>query len=134
MFDPTLSDPLEQLRLAIRRYVVFSADRPELVALMNIEGRQDTERLAYIYDTYIEPALADLGRLLIHLADEGVIRPISLRNFHFLIAHGATAPYSLLPLATKFDTTSPSDPAAVEEHTQLVSDVVVEGLRIRRGQ
>ncbi|MDT5014334.1 MAG: hypothetical protein QOD39_494, partial [Mycobacterium sp.] len=42
-------EPLEQLRLAIRRYVVFSADHPELVALMNIEARQDTDRLGYVY-------------------------------------------------------------------------------------
>jgi AcrR family transcriptional regulator len=91
LFDPTLRDPLEQLRLAVGRFVVFSADHPALVALMNIEGRQDTERLSYIYDTYIEVALKDVARLLAHLADEGVIRPIPLRTFHFLLAHGATA-------------------------------------------
>ncbi|MVU80672.1 TetR family transcriptional regulator [Nocardia sp. ET3-3] len=131
VFDPTLREPLEQLRLAVHRYVIFSAEHPELVALMNIEGRQDTERLSYVYDTYVEPALAGVARLLEHLADEGVIRPIPLRSFHFLIAHGATAPYSLLPFATKFDATSPLDPAAVEEHAGLVADLVVEGLRLR---
>jgi TetR/AcrR family transcriptional regulator len=132
LFDPTLSDPLEQLRLAIRRFVVFSADHPELVALMNIEGRQDTDRLAYIYNTYIEVALKDVARLLAHLADEGVIRPIPLRAFHFLLAHGATAPHSLVPLATKFDPTSPCEPAAIEEHADLASTVLVEGLRLSR--
>jgi AcrR family transcriptional regulator len=130
LFDPTLNDPLEQLRLAIRRFVVFSADHQELVALMNIEGRQDTDRLAYIYDTYIEVALKDVARLLTHLADEGVIRPIPLRTFHFLLAHGATAPHSLLPLAMKFDPTSPCEPAAIEEHGELVATVLVEGLRL----
>src|SRR5262249_16004793 len=80
--------PLEQLRLAVYRFVVYSADHPELVALMNIEGRQDTDRLAYIYDTYIEPILKDVARLLAHLADQGVIRPIPLRTFFFLLAHG----------------------------------------------
>lgn len=130
LFDPTLSEPLEQLRLAIRRFVVFSADHPELVALMNIEGRQDTDRLSYIYDTYIEVALKDVARLLAHLAEEGVIRPIPLRTFHFLLAHGATALHSLVPLATKFDPASPCEPAAIQEHARLVSTVVVEGLRL----
>jgi TetR/AcrR family transcriptional regulator len=93
---------------------------------MNIEGRQDTDRLTYIYETYIEPVLKDVGRLLAHLADEGVVRPIPLRTFHFPLAHGATAPHALVPLATKFDTSSPSEPAAIEEHAQLVSTLLVE--------
>jgi TetR/AcrR family transcriptional regulator len=130
LFDPTISDPLEQLRLAVHRFVVYSADHPELVALMNIEARQDTERLTCIYDTYIEPLLKDVARLLAHLADQGVIRPIPLRTFHFLLAHGATAPHALVPLATKFDPTSPSEPAAVEQHATLVSTILVEGLRL----
>jgi TetR/AcrR family transcriptional regulator len=130
LFDPTLSEPLEQLRLAIRRFIMFSADHPELVALMNIEGRQDTDRLSYVYDTYIEVALEDVARLLAHLAGQQVIRPIPLRTFHFLLAHGATAPCSLMPLATKFDPTSPCEPAAIEEHASLVATILVDGLRL----
>lgn len=131
LFDPTLTDPLEQLRLAVYRFVVYSADHPELVALMNIEGRQDTDRLAYIYDTYIEPILKDVARLLVHLADQGVIRPIPLRTFFFLLAHGGTAPHALLPLATKFDAASPEKPAAIDQHATLVSTILVEGLRLQ---
>jgi AcrR family transcriptional regulator len=130
LFDPTLSDPLEQLRVAAYRFLVYSADHPELVALMNIEGRQDSDRLTYIYDTYIKPMLSDVARLLAHLADQKVIRPIPLRTFHFLLAHGATAPQALAPLATKFDEASPQDPAAVDEHARLVSTILVEGLRL----
>jgi TetR/AcrR family transcriptional regulator len=114
LFDPTVSDPLEQLRMAVHRFLVYSADHPELVALMNIEGRQDT----------------DVARLLAHLADQGLIRPIPLRTFHFLLAHGATAPHALLPLATKFDSESPCAPAAIEQHARLVSTIPVEGLRL----
>src|SRR5216110_2769857 len=56
-FDPTLTDPLDQLRNTIRTFLLHSAQYPELLGLMNIEARQDTERLAYIYTTYIQPAL-----------------------------------------------------------------------------
>jgi TetR/AcrR family transcriptional regulator len=132
LFDPTLTEPLEQLRLAIRQFVEFSADHPELLALMNIEGRQSTERLSYVYDNYIEPGLKGIARLLRHLEDQGTIRPISLREFHFLLAHGATAIHSLVPLATLFDPALPCDPAAIEEHAKLMADVIVEGLRLDR--
>jgi TetR/AcrR family transcriptional regulator len=54
-FDPTLVDPLDQLNHAIRRFVSYSAERPELLGLMNIEARVDSERLDYIYDNYVAP-------------------------------------------------------------------------------
>src|SRR5947209_14656406 len=51
-FDPTLDDPLDQLGHAIRRFVHYSAEHPELLGLMNIEARIDSERLDYIYANY----------------------------------------------------------------------------------
>src|ERR1700736_4605477 len=129
-FDPTLADPLDQLNHAIRRFVSYSAERPELLGLMNIEARVDSERLDYIYDNYIAPALAPLGRLLDHLHDKGRIRPISLRALLFLIAHGAAAPFTLAPLACRLDNTDPLDPNQVAEQAALAADVLTSGLRL----
>jgi AcrR family transcriptional regulator len=129
-FDPTLSDPLEQLNHAIRRFVHYSAEHPELLGLMNIEARVDSERLDYIYVTYVAPALAPLGRLLDHLHEKGRIRPISLRALFFLIAHGAAAPFTLTPLARHFDDTDPLDPDHVAEQAALTADVITSGLRL----
>src|SRR3982075_773980 len=129
-FDPTLSDPLDQLNQAIRRFVSYSAARPELLGLMNIEARVDSERLDYIYDNYVAPALAPLGRLLDHLHKHGRIRPISLRVLFFLIAHGAAAPFTLAPLARHFDNADPLDPSQVAEQAALTADVITGGLRL----
>jgi TetR/AcrR family transcriptional regulator len=128
-FDPTLADPLDQLNYAIRRFVHYSAERPELLGLMNIEGRVDSERLDYIYENYVAPALAPLGRLLEHLRKEGRIRPISLQALFFLVAHGASAPFTLAPLACHFDT-EPFDPRQVAEQAALTADVITSGLRL----
>jgi AcrR family transcriptional regulator len=131
VFDPTLTDPLEQLRLWIARLMRFSAERPEILGLMNIEGRQDTERLAYIYDTYIDPAMGRVKALLSHLAETGRIRPdVPLRTFHFLVSHGAAAPYTLPALAQHFDPVSPLEPAEIEAHATLVADLIITALRI----
>jgi AcrR family transcriptional regulator len=129
-FDPTLADPLDQLNHAIRRFVHYSAERPELLGLMNIEARVDSERLDYIYANYVAPALAPLGRLLDHLQQEGRIRPISLRSLFFLIAHGAAAPFTLSALARHFDNTDPLDPQQVAEQAALTADVITSGLRL----
>jgi AcrR family transcriptional regulator len=128
-FDPTLTDPLDQLNHAIRRFVHYSAEHPELLGLMNIEARVDSERLDYIYGKYVAPALAPLDRLLDHLREHGRIRPISLRALFFLIAHGAAAPFTLTALARHFDETDPLDPDQVAEHAALTADVITNGLR-----
>jgi TetR/AcrR family transcriptional regulator len=131
-FDPTLADPLDQLNHAVRRFVHYNAERPELLGLMNIEGRVEGERLDYIYENYIAPALAPLARLLEHLRKEGRIRPISLRALFFLIAHGAAAPFTLAPLARHFDNTDPRRPKQVAEQAALTADLITSGLRLDR--
>jgi AcrR family transcriptional regulator len=129
-FDPTLSDPLDQLNHAIRRFVRYNAEHPELLGLMNIEARVDSERLDYIYDNYVAPALAPLGRLLEFLTSQGRIRPISLRALFFLVAHGAAAPFTLAPLARRFDNTDPLDANQIAEQAVLTADVITNGLRL----
>jgi AcrR family transcriptional regulator len=129
VFDPTISDPLDQLALAIRSFIVFSAEHPELLALMDIEARQDTDRLDYIYETYIAPAYTGIGRLLNHLTAEGRIRKVPLRTFHFLVAHGAIAPFTLAPLAEHFDKRSPLKPRAVQEHAEMIAEMIIAGVR-----
>ena len=129
-FDPTVADPLEQLRLAIRRFVLYSANHPELLALMSIEGRQNTERLRYIYDTYIEPSQRPLVRLMDHLAEEGKIRAIPYRTFFFLFVHGGASSFTLAPLATLFDPSDPSEPHSAEQQADLVATIIVNGLRV----
>jgi AcrR family transcriptional regulator len=130
VFDPTVTDPLEQLRITMRTFLEYSAERPELLGLMNLEGRQDTERLAYLYNTYIQPALAPVERLLDHLVATGRTRPISLRTFNFLLAHGAAAQFTLGPLARHFDPADPLEPAAVKAHAELAADLIVRALEI----
>jgi AcrR family transcriptional regulator len=129
-FDPTLTDPLDQLNHAIRRFLHYSAEHPELLGLMNIEGRVESERLDYIYDRYVAPALAPLGRLLGFLTSQGRIRPIGLRALLFLIGHGAAAPFTLTPLARRFDDTDPLDATEIDQHAAMLADVLTNGLKL----
>jgi TetR/AcrR family transcriptional regulator len=131
-FDPTLTDPLDQLNHAIRSFVNYSAERPELLGMMNIEGRVESERLDYVYDNYVAPALAPLGRLLDHLHTEGRIRPISLRALFFLIAHGAAAPFTVSALARRLGDADPLDPDQVAEQAAVTADLITNGLRLPR--
>jgi len=131
-FDPTVSDPLEQLANGIRQFLHYSARHPELGLLMNSEGARDSERLDHIYEHYIAPLLAPVDRLLRHLADEGRIRPVPLRTFFLLVAHGGGAPFGLLPLARRVERSDPTSRKNLEAHIEAVTTIIVNGLRVGR--
>ena len=59
-----------------------------------------------------------------------MIRRISHRSFFFLVTHGGAAQFSLVPLATLLDPAPPNDPAAIEQQADIVSTVLIEGLRL----
>ncbi|MFD4504227.1 TetR/AcrR family transcriptional regulator [Streptomyces sp. NPDC058457] len=133
--ENTEGGPLEQTRRIIRRFVLVHARRPEVLRLVNIEGVAETPRLFHVYERHIEPVLGMLTAPLRDLMDKGEIAPVPIRTLHFLVAHGASAPYSLLGLARRLGPGDPLDPRVVAEHADVVADLIVGGLqyRTRRG-
>jgi AcrR family transcriptional regulator len=128
-FDPTVSDPLEQLANGVRQFLHYTAQHPEIGLIMNSEGAKDTERLDYIYENYIAPQLAPVDRLLRHLADEGRIDPVPLRTVFLLVAQGGGAPFGLLPLARRLDRSDPATRKNVDAHIEHVTRIITNGLR-----
>jgi len=129
--DPTVTDPFDQLEAILRSFLRFSARRPELVGLMNLEGRESTERLAYVYENYVDPFMVIIGRVLDHLAAEGRVRAdASARMVHFLVTHGAAAPFTLSALSEAIAPDDPLDTEAARlEYIDAVTDVLMAGLR-----
>ncbi|HEY4097592.1 MAG TPA: TetR/AcrR family transcriptional regulator [Baekduia sp.] len=125
-FEPALADPLEQLRGWIRRSVRFWAGHPELLSLVSFEARRETERLAYLYDGYLAPALGPVGTLLEALVAAGRIRPIALSTFHAIVVHGAAGPPALGALSARLDPGSAPD---LDQHAEHVAAMVMAGLR-----
>ena len=124
---PPAADELAQVRERFRAFLVVSARRPELVRLMNQEGLHASDRLNYIFDNYIQPALADTIATLERLASAGVLRPVPARAWFFLLTHGAAAPYTLTALSARFDPVDgPLDELA---HAELITDVTINALR-----
>lgn len=130
-FDPTVSDPLAQLEAGMRQFLRYSAGHPELMLLMNTEGAQDTARLAYIHEHYIEPVAEPFVRLLDHLVDEGRVRPVPWPTVFFLLAHGAVAPFGLTPLARRVSRSDPRSPESIDGHIEGVMRTLIDGLRLQ---
>lgn len=123
---PAELDDLDELREGIRAFLLAAAKRPELGRLMNQEGLQATERLAYVVHTVLRPATAPMVDLLQRLAEQGRIHPVSARAVFFLVAHGAEAPYTLTALSEAFDDVD--GPLSPADHADAMTDLILRGL------
>jgi TetR/AcrR family transcriptional regulator len=120
--------PLEQVRRTIVRFLELNAHRPEVLRLITVEGAIDSPRLAYVYEHHVEPLLGRVTAPLKELVDRGQLTRADVRSLHFLIAHGATAPFSLVPLAERFAGGDHNTKKAIHRHAEFVADVIIGGI------
>jgi TetR/AcrR family transcriptional regulator len=124
-------DLMEATKVTIRRFLQVHARHPEMLRLVSVEAASESPRLTYLYEAHVAPLHARLTAPLKSLVDRGVLREVDIRSLHFLVAHGATAPFSLVPFAQMLNSVDPLDPDAVREHADFVAEMVVAGLRAR---
>ncbi|HTY31767.1 TetR/AcrR family transcriptional regulator [Mycobacterium sp.] len=124
-------DVLVAVHAMVVRFLEVHARHPEILRLVAVEGAAPGPRLTYLYEAHIAPLHARLTAPLNPLVDRGLLREVDVRSLHFLIAHGATAPFSLVPFARMLHPMDPLDPKAVRAHAEFVADMVVAGLQAR---
>ncbi len=106
----------DQDRNGIKAFLLASAERPELVRLMNTLGISASDRLDYVFERYVEPTIAPLRQAVLSRG-AGALAPLSTREIFFLIAHGAAAPFTLAGLSSRFDEADgPIDPEVYADH------------------
>jgi TetR/AcrR family transcriptional regulator len=127
----TDSDPLEATRVTVRRFLKLHATHPEILRLVTVEGATASARLTYLFEAHVGPTVARVTAPLKILVDRGVLSSTDIRTVHFLVAHGGTAPFSLVPFAKMLDPVDPRAPDAVHQHAEFIADMVVAGLRAR---
>ncbi len=118
------ADPYERLRAILVRYVEATAQRPELIRIINYEAIHPGERLDHLFTNYLEPAHRVADAALTLLEAEGRARRIPAATLHFLIGHGAGGLASLPALSGRFDD---ADPDPVTQATDAV-DLVLRGI------
>ncbi|WP_225728343.1 MULTISPECIES: TetR/AcrR family transcriptional regulator [unclassified Nocardia] len=129
--DPMSADPLEAAHQTIVRFLRLHSTHPQILRLVTVEGATEGPRLTYLFDAHVGPLHARITAPLKVLVDRGVLAESDIRTLHFLVAHGATAPFSLVPLAKRLNPLDPLDPDAVRQQAEFVADLLVAGLRAR---
>ncbi|MGV9310775.1 TetR/AcrR family transcriptional regulator [Streptomyces sp. NPDC003691] len=126
--DPSAC-PFDRLHAWIRSFVEHQAEHPDLLRLVTMEAGERTERLDYIYDTYIAPAWTHFGALHEELNRQGLIRQVSLRSVFFMITSGGAAVFGSRALARRLSDEDPFTPEEVGSHARYVADTVIAGLK-----
>ena len=121
------ADDLAVVRGSVRAFLLGSARRPELVRLMQHEGLTSSDRLDYIFETYMAPTLAVVDAAYKRLEQAGRVRPMTNRARFFLVAHGAGAPFTLTALSRHFDTTD--GPLDDRSHVEAMTDMIMAGVQ-----
>jgi TetR/AcrR family transcriptional regulator len=129
--DDESADPMVRLRVLIRSFIEYSASRPYLARLVIVEGSAATDRLEYLYRTYINPIRLRFLPVFTVLRDQGRIKNIPPEVFYFLLTSGGSAPYGQIGLVSLM---SPNMVSSDEKATQLyaenVAEVLINGLSL----
>ena len=129
--EVTAPDVSATIRSMVAQFLQVHAEHPQILRLVTVEGAAPSPRLTYLYEAHVAPLYARLTAPLKVLVDRGVLSEVDVRSLHFLIAHGGTAPFSLVPFARMIDPLDPLGHDAVREHAEFVADVIVAGLAAR---
>jgi hypothetical protein len=108
----------------------FSAEHPDLQRLMNIEGAQPSDRLAYICDNFIAPTIAHYLPLRDVLVARGEIRPVPSEILYYVMTAGGAAMFTSRALTERLFTGAPLSPERVDEYADAFAELVMNALRV----
>jgi TetR/AcrR family transcriptional regulator len=127
--DDESGDPMERLRALVCHFIEYSATRPYLASLATMEGAAPSDRLDYLYDSYISPVRLRFLSIFEQLQQAGRIKPIPPEILFFLITSGGTAPFGQAGVAARMEIElDPQNPDQVRVYAEHVAEVLINGI------
>jgi TetR/AcrR family transcriptional regulator len=124
-------DPLQRLRSFIRTFVKVSADRPELLRIVDGESTEVSERLDYLCATYILPMATRFRPILEQLIAEARIHPIPPETIYYMITSGGAALYASDAMTTRLFGQLPRTESDIDRHADAAADLLIGGLSLQ---
>jgi AcrR family transcriptional regulator len=121
------ADPVEKMKVGLRRFLEVTARSPSVQRIMEYEAAIGGPRLDYIAERYILPYLSPrLGRFEETTAIEK--RNLHLPSLALLIATGTTAFFTQAALARKIGGPDPFSEDGIERHIRTMTTVLFYGV------
>ncbi len=134
VIDKVLADddeslgPSARIKRFIKIFVMFAAEHPDLIRIMDIEAGQDSDRLQHICKAYVLPMQERLGPVYEEAVAAGELRQVPLQTSFFLITSGTAALFSSAAMARTVFGDNVLDPDQVKAHAEAAAELIVRGL------
>jgi len=109
-------------RAAIREYVRFAAEYPELFRLLVDEGRVDDERLRWLIKTHMKPRYEAIARNLLNVAG---LDEATLPHAFYALAGASSLIFAVAPECRLMTGLNPKTKAAIERHADFIAQLFV---------
>lgn len=114
---PAIDGGAEGARSAIRAYVRFSAERPQLCHFMVDAGRSDDDRMHWLVDTHLRPWHAQIAQLT--EGDENAA------HLHYALVGASSLFFALAPENERLSGQDPMSSEVIERHADYVARLFV---------
>ncbi|MFT4570773.1 MAG: TetR/AcrR family transcriptional regulator [Hyphomicrobiaceae bacterium] len=121
-------DPATALKIYVRRFIRFSARRPEVALVLTNENREDGPRLQWLLESHVAPLQGFLLKLIIDGQALGVFREGRPESIVEIIIGACTHAILTRPMMRVLHGVDPCSEEYVDEHTDLVVETVLYGL------
>lgn len=115
---------------AIRHYIAFSAKYPEFGQFVMREGVQSSDRLDWMTEHWMKPALREFKTLYEQAVTDGWMKPIPFQQLVMLITSSASHYFSLSPLMRSLYGVDPLDPEQQAQQGDAVVKLVLSAIMV----
>ena len=113
---------------AIRRFVRFAAEHPELNQIMVHEGTAASDRLTWMTETHVKPVFDAIRPAWQVLRDIGVAAPIDNEILYYVLIGAASLPYVNAPEVRLLTGQDPTSPKWIDAHANGLVAILLPGL------
>jgi AcrR family transcriptional regulator len=113
---------------AIRRFVQFAAEHPELNQIMVHEGTAASDRLTWMTETHVKPVFDAIRPAWQILRDAGVAAPIDSEILYYVLIGAASLPYVNAPEVRLLTGQDPKSPTWIDAHANGLVAILLPGL------
>jgi AcrR family transcriptional regulator len=121
-------DAISTMKVLLRRYVLFTARRPEVHLILAREAAVDGERLEWLIDRHVDPLQQVIEELILEAQAEGSLKPIPVPQM-IQILNGAVAVFLCSgPLLERQYGIDPRSREEAARHADALTEVLFHGV------